>query len=115
MISISAPVYERVAEDVAVRVPTVAVPEVSDEKIEVIALNTEVKKLVVVAFVIVALVPIKFVKFAVPVVVMLSAPVSIAPNPEVIEPEFRAPTLVRDEDKTPEPSAVAERTLALLI
>ncbi len=28
----------------------------------------------------------------IPVVVMLSAPTSIAPNPEVIDPEFRAPT-----------------------
>ena len=64
---------------------------------------------------IVALVPIMLVRFAVPVVVMLSAPVSIAPNPEVIEPEFNAPTLVREENNTPEPRVVAERTLALLI
>ena len=34
-------------------------------------------------------------KLPVPVVVMLSAPVSIEPKPLVMEPEFRAPTVVK--------------------
>lgn len=48
-------------------------------------------------------------KLPVPVVVMLSAPVSIAPKPLVMEPEFRAPTEVREEAKMEEPRALAVR------
>jgi len=108
-------VYESVAEDVAVREPIVPVPEVIDEKTEVIPLNRFVKKLVVVADVIVAFVLIMFVRLAVPVVVILSSPTSIEPNPEVIEPEFKAPVDVREEYNIPEPRVVAERTSAPLI
>ena len=46
----------------------------------------------------------------VPVVMMLSAPVSIAPKPEVIEPEFKAPTVVKEEVKTPVPKVFPLRT-----
>ena len=64
---------------------------------------------------IVAFVPIILVRFAVPVVVILSSPILIEPKPEVIEPEFRTPVDVRDEDNTPEPRVVAERTFVPLI
>ena len=46
--------------------------------------------------------------------VMASAPTSMEPNPEVMEPVPRAPTVVKEEVKTPVPSVVPERTEALL-
>ena len=51
----------------------------------------------------------------VPVVTILSAPVSIDPNPEVIDPALRAPTVVREEVTTPVPSVVLDKTLVPLI
>jgi hypothetical protein len=51
----------------------------------------------------------------VPVVRMLSAPVSMAPKLRVIEPESNAPTVVREEVRTPVPNVVAERTEVPLI
>jgi hypothetical protein len=51
----------------------------------------------------------------VPVAVNASDPMSILPNPEVIEPEFSAPTVVKDEVRTPVPKVLFERTLVPFI
>ncbi len=45
----------------------------------------------------------------VPVIVLA---VAIVPNPEAIEPEVKAPTVVSDDVTTLEPKVVALRTLA---
>ena len=37
-------------------------------------------------------------------------PVSIVPNPEVIDPEFNAPTEVSEDPTTPLPKAVGPKT-----
>ena len=57
--------------------------------------------------------PVKVVVAAVPMVpvVVMALPVEIAPKPEAIEPEANAPTVVKDEVKTPEPKVVPESTL----
>ena len=46
--------------------------------------------------------------------VMLSAPMLIAPKLEVMEPESNAPTVVREEVRTPVPKVLFERTLVPL-
>jgi hypothetical protein len=51
----------------------------------------------------------------VPVVMILSAPVSILPNPLVIDPLLSAPTAVSDELTTLLPRVVAESTSVPLI
>jgi hypothetical protein len=51
----------------------------------------------------------------VPVVTMLSDPVSILPNPFVIDPAFNAPTVVKDEVSTPDPSVLLLNTSVPLI
>ena len=51
----------------------------------------------------------------VPVVMILSTPVSIELNPFVIEPELRAPTVVKDDVTTEEPNVVDERMSVLFI
>ena len=50
-----------------------------------------------------------------PVVVIVDEPVSIVPKPDVIEPEFRAPTVVRLDVTTAPPSVVAFSTSVPLI
>ena len=50
----------------------------------------------------------------VPVVVIVSAPVSILPKPEVMEPELRAPTVVRLEVTTFDARVVPEMSAAAL-
>jgi hypothetical protein len=47
--------------------------------------------------------------------VIASAPTSIAPKPFVMEPAFKAPTDVSDDETTAAPKAVAERTGVLLM
>ena len=41
-------------------------------------------------------------------------PMLMVPKPEAIEPEERAPTVVREEVTTPEPRVLLERTLVPL-
>jgi hypothetical protein len=47
--------------------------------------------------------------------VVMVLPVEILPKPEAMDPEAKAPTLVRDETVTPEPRVVAFKTEVLLI
>ena len=47
-----------------------------------------------------------------PVVVMALEPLSMAPKPQDIEPEFNAPTVVREDVTTQDFSVVPARTFA---
>ena len=93
--------------------------------VRLVPVMVEAKRDVVVALVEVELRAVKFWRVDEPLarmlpkvpkaVVVMVLVVSIVPKPEAMEPDDRAPTLVRDELTTPAPNVSLDSTLALLM
>ena len=75
----------------------------------VVEAKVEIDSTVDVAFVVEALIMVRF------VIVEVAWLMRMVPKPEAKEPEERAPVEVREEPVTPEPKVVPERTEASLI